>query len=269
MHEKLVNRAQPAVICLVFDESPSMLDPLPGTDDPKYMWLERYGGIILKQLLSYSSEVRGESLVIKPRYFLYVIVYGSYPTVWGDGLMDIQQAVDRYSKANNSFGLGGKIGGTDGAAALEAVFDALAPVVSDERFLNSFPPMVLHLTDGMSQSDPTAAAERIKQLSTSDGNVLMVNGYIGTQTSLNYQGPEDFPGYLDAAEAGPSEDNVRMLHMSSETPASTRNNLIQDGVFPNLREGARLFFDVRTKEMLKHVIQVVGSVGSRANRIAD
>jgi len=43
--------------------------------------------------------------------------------------------------------------------------------------------------------------------------------------------------------------------------------LLNDGIFPQLREGARLFFDVKTKEMLKHVIQVVGSIGSRSNRI--
>ena len=54
--------------------------------------------------------------------------------------------------------------------------------------------------------------------------------------------------------------------MSSEAPESIRQNLIEDGVFPNLRQGSRLFFDVRTREMLKHVIQVVGSIGSRADR---
>ena len=81
--------------------------------------------------------------------------------------------------------------------------------------------MVFHLTDGMSHTDATPEGEQIKQLSTTDGNVLMVNAYIGTQTSLNYKEPEDFPGYLDVSEAGPSEDNVRLFNMSSQAPCRT------------------------------------------------
>lgn len=126
--------------------------------------------------------------------------------------------------------------------------------------------MVLHLTDGESQTDASAVAEQIKQMATTDGNVLLVNAYIGTQTSLNYQGPEDFPGYVDIAEAGPRDDNMRMFSMSSVMPESIRANLAVDTIFPKMRAGSRLFFDVRTKEMLMHVIQVVGSIGSRAVR---
>jgi hypothetical protein len=103
-------------------------------------------------------------------------------------------------------------------------------------------------------------------LSATDGNVLMLNAYIGTQTSLSYTGPEDFPGYIAEEEAGPSEDNLRLFRMSSPMPESIRRNLVDDGIFPAVREGARLFFDVRTREMLKHAIQAVGSMGSRADR---
>jgi hypothetical protein len=47
-------------------------------------------------------------------------------------------------------------------------------------------------------------------------------------------------------------------------PDTIHQNLVADGIFPKLRSGSRLFFDVRTKEMLKNVLQVVGSIGSRA-----
>ena len=96
--------------------------------------------------------------------------------------------------------------------------------------------------------------------------MLVVNAYIGTQTSLNYQGPEDFPGYLDVSEAGPGNDNIRLFEMSSVAPDCIVDNLKAEGIFPEFRSGARLFFDVRTKEMLKHVIQVIGSIGSRMER---
>ena len=134
------------------------------------------------------------------------------------------------------------------------------------RFRESFPPMLFHMTDGESRTDGTSIVDKIMQLSTSDGKVLVVNAYIGTQTSLAYKGPEDFPGYVEASEAGPGDDNIRMFEMSSELPACIHRNLVEDGIFPHLRDRARAFFDVRTKEMLKHVIQVVGSIGSRADR---
>lgn len=51
--------------------------------------------------------------------------------------------------------------------------------------------------------------------------------------------------------------------MSSVIPDTMRENLAYDSIFPSVRENIRLFFDVRTNEMLKHVIRVVGYGGSR------
>ena len=99
--------------------------------------------------------------------------------------------------------------------------------------------MVFHLTDGESYSDATPIADEIRALSTADGNVLVVNAFIGTQTNLKYNAPDDFPGYVDSSEAGPSEDNIRMFHMSSETPPCIQQNLVEEGIFPNFREGCK------------------------------
>ncbi len=265
-YRKQVCVALPCLIFLVIDDSGSMADHLAGTNDPRYLYVERLIGSVLKQLLDRCTELRGDAVQIKPRYFLHVIIYGSHPHVWGDGLMDIRQVVERYANSGKSFGLGGKAGGTDAAAALEKAYEVLTTAVADERFRSSFPPIIFHLTDGESATDATAVAEKIKQLSTEDGNVLVVNTYIGTRTNLNYAGPEDFPGYADLSDVGKSEDNIRLFNMSSPAPPCIGQNLIEDGIFPKLRPGARLFFDVRTKEMLKHAIQVVGSQGSRADR---
>jgi len=265
-YEQKISRAKPGLIGLVLDDSGSMADNLPGTSDPKFKWVERYVGNILEELLSRSSELKGADVVIKSRYYLYVIQYGTDTKLWGDGEMDIEAAVKRFSDSGNSLGLGGHLSGTDAEKALQQAYHYLAQAVASERFKNSFPPMVFHLTDGESQTDATETARKIKELSTDDGNVLMVNAYIGTQTSLNYTGPEDFPGYVDVSEAGPSEDNVRLFHMSSDSPECILENLKADNIFPKLRSGSRLFFDVRTKETLKHSLQVVGSMGSRMAR---
>lgn len=265
-YAKKISRALACLILFLLDDSGSMQDALPGTTDPKFAWVERLTGILLKELLTRSTEMKGNTVVVKPRYYVHVIRYGSRPAIWGEECMDIETAVREYTEGKNSLGLKGKSGGTDARAAFQMALGTLQKAIAEARFRDSFPPMVFHLTDGMSDTDPTQVAEKIKALATDDGNVLVVNGFIGTQTSLNYNGPDDFPGYIDAGEAGPSSDNICMFNMSSEAPDCIRQNLIDDGIFPNFREKSHLFFDVRTKGMLKHVIQVVGSLGSRADR---
>ncbi len=267
-YEKKISRAEPGLVVMLLDDSGSMADNLPGTSDRKYLWNERYFGYVAKELLSRSTEMSGDQIRVKPRYFMTIYIYGSVPQLWKGEAMDIQSCVEAYTQAGNSLGLGGKLGGTDAAAALQKAYEHLQTAVNDKRFADSSPPVALHLTDGMSHTDPQPVAAKLKQLSTTDGNVLVANGYIGTETSLNYRTPEDFPGYVDASEAGPSEDNLCLFEMSSPVPESMRANLVEDGIFPRLREGSRLFFDVRTKAMLKHVFAVVGSLGSRADRLA-
>lgn len=262
-YSKRISSALPGLIFLLLDDSGSMADFLFGSQDARYLWVERYFGILFRHLLSLSTDVSGSNAQIKPRYYVAVIVYGTTPEVWGPGIMDIETATKRYAEAGNSLGLGGKRGGTDAAAAMQLAYQLLQQGVADPKFRDSFPPMLLHLTDGESQSDATAAAEQIKQATTADGGALLVNAYIGTQTSLAYTGPEDFPGYLSEAEAGPSPDNIKMLNMSSIAPEAICANLRADRIFPRFRDGARLFLDVRTKEGLKHAIQIVSSLPRR------
>jgi hypothetical protein len=126
--------------------------------------------------------------------------------------------------------------------------------------------MCLHITDSASQTDASRAAAAIQQLKTEDGECLVANAFIGTQTNLAYSGPEDFPGYVTADEAGPNADCLRMFEMSSDIPARLYANLKADKVFPQIRPGARLFFDVRTRECLQAIFQIIGSIGSRPAR---
>lgn len=267
-YEKEIRRCNPGLVFLLIDDSLSMREFLAGTSEPRFKWTETYFGHITEEMVRRCTDMKGDELVIKPRYYLTIIKYGSTSELWGDPEMDIQQVAQLYTDSGNSLGLGGNFQGTNAKKAFEMVLRNLEQSLAKERFLDSFPPMVLHLTDGESQSDPRAIVENIKQLFTNDGNVLVANAYIGTQTSLNYNGPEDFPGYVDVSEAGPSEDNTRLFEMSSVAPECIVNNLKADGVFPNFRKGSRLFFDVRTNEMLKNVLQVIGSMGTETRGIS-
>lgn len=265
-YEKKVSRALPCLIIVLTDDSCSMSDKLPGTSDPKFLWVERYFGIILQELLARCTEMKGEEAVIKPRYYLTVIRYGSQPSLWGSPEMDIETAVRLFTDGGNSLGLGGYLSGTDAKAAFAETLAHLKTSLAGERFKNSFPPMLFHLSDGESATGAAALAQEAMQQSTADGCTLVVNAYIGTRTRLNYTGPEDFPGYTEVSEVGSREDNIRLFEMSSEVPPCLEANLKADGIFPQLRPGSRLFFDVRTKDMLKHVIQVIGSLNSRMER---
>lgn len=268
VYEKKVERQFPTSITMILDDSGSMSQAMVGTTDARCAWVERYTSIILKELLARSTEVRAEQPVVKARYFLDVILYGSTPTVWNNEseALDIGVAVEKFSQQNHSFGLNGGLAGTDAKAAFELALPRLQHAVQQDRFKDSFPPMVFHLTDGESQTDAEDVANRIKSLTTSDGNVLVVNAYIGTSTALKYKDNNDFPGYVDEQDVGGNPDNLRLFRMSSVMPDTIRQNLISDGIFPAIRADARLFFDVRTKDMLKYAIQVVGSQGSRGKQ---
>lgn len=269
MYEKKIQRAEPGLIVLVLDDSGSMAGNLAGTADPKHVWVDRYVGAILRELLARSTEMRGEVITVKPRFYVSTILYGSDVAMWPPGVsdpLDVEQVITTYSSSEtgpSGLGLGGNLGGTDTLQAFEAAFEVVDAAVRSERFSGSFPPMVFHLSDGESQTDASAIAERIRATSTTDGNTLLLNALLDAGTKLSYSTPADFPGYVSPDEAGPDPTSVRMFQMSSKAPGTIRSNLIEDNIFPNFRDGASLYFDVRTKEMLKHVIQSVGSVGSR------
>lgn len=266
MYEQKISRTKPGWIGVILDDSGSMSDTLPQTSDPKYLWVERDFGHILQELLARSTEMRGNEAVVKPRYYISAVKYGSRPELWGYPEMDIETAVRQFVDGGNSLGLGGHLGGTDAEAAFAEMLVHLKNALAGERFRDSFPPMIFHLSDGESATDATPLAQEVMQQATADGQTLVVNAYIGTRTHLVYNGPEDFVGYVDVSEVGPSEDNIRLFEMSSEVPGSIEANLKADGIFPQLRPGSLMFFDVRTRDMLKHVIQVIGSMDSRMAR---
>jgi hypothetical protein len=262
-YEKQVQRAHPNLIQMILDDSGSMDKVMPGSNKTRYQWVETYAGTILTELLARSTDLPASGPVVRPRYFLDVIKYGTNAETWSAEELDIGAAAMQFNNQSASFGLGAKLEGTDTLQAFKVAYDRMQLMINKPQYRDSFPPMVFHLTDGESETDATAFAQKMTALSTSDGNVLVVNGFIGTQTNLTYTGSDDFPGYLTEAEVGANDDNLRLFRMSSVMPETIRQNLIDGGIFPKIRAGVRLFFDVRTQLMLQKVIAVVGSTGSR------
>lgn len=95
----------------------------------------------------------------------------------------------------------------------------------------SFPPIVIHITDGESQDgDPTPYAEALRALATEDGNVLLFNCHL----SMTACDPFMFP----ASEQGLPDEFAKVLfRMSSVLPDPFLRHAVAEG-FP-LQPGAR------------------------------
>jgi hypothetical protein len=101
-------------------------------------------------------------------------------------------------------------GGTPMCAALTKVAEEL--VCWCDRHPNSYPPTVLHVTDGEStDGDPDELATMLKQIGTGDGQVLLLNIHV----SANEAAPAKFP----SSDSGLPDAYARLLfRMSSQLP---------------------------------------------------
>ena len=89
---------------------------------------------------------------------------------------------------------------------------------------NCFPPVVLNLTDGQStDGDPCPVAEALRELASTDGNVLLFNLHVSSEGGT----PTIFPG----ASAQLNDEYARTLFsMSSPLPAHMRAYASQQGI---------------------------------------
>jgi hypothetical protein len=81
-------------------------------------------------------------------------------------------------------------GGTAMCAAFTQVRTLLEQWLPEHK--NSFPPTILHLTDGEStDGDPAQIAQQIMSLSTSDGPVLLFNCHVSSRHTVKVEYPSD------------------------------------------------------------------------------
>ncbi len=91
------------------------------------------------------------------------------------------------------------------------------------QHMTSFPPTVIHITDGEStDGDPTSAAEKIRKLATNDGDVLLFNVHLSSQ----HAAPIEFP---DNENGLPDQYAQLLFHMSSVLPEHIRDAASQAG----------------------------------------
>ena len=152
----------------------------------------------------------------------------------------------------------GQMSGTPMCAALDYVRQVAEFWCASHP--QSFPPVVIHLTDGEpTDGDPLPYAEALKSLSTDDGELLLFNCHI----SESQASPVLFP---NSEHILGDELAKALFRMSSELPDKLRGQAESKGVL--CASGARgMVFNADGAQML--LLIQMGTVGSRGPAAAE
>ncbi len=249
-----ISRANPACFLFLIDQSESMRDPIGGGDVP--MQKAEAVADAVNRLISELSIKCAKEDGVRDYFHVGVIGYGAQVAPIFDGplagreivpLSEVAAQPARIEERERRGGRGGTAtkqavkvptwfspvayGDTPMSGAFNRARSVLAAWLADHP--GSFPPIVLNITDGEStDGDPSGAAEALRNLTSTDGHVLLFNLHL----SSDHSDPVVFP----TRGAGLPDDHARQLHrMSSALPdqmraAAARQDLLLD-------DGARGF----------------------------
>lgn len=254
-----ISRDRPGCILFLLDQSQSMGELFAG--DPGTSKAQAAADAINKLLMSLVLRCT-QNVNEGPRYYFDVGVIG-YGSDWSRGpapclggalagreLVSMKDLADNYLRVEERTRMV-----ADGAGSLVETkvkfpvwFDAVAvdgtPMLDAARLAcgvlrpwvdthkRSYPPIVINITDGMPNEDPTPAAIQLIALGTDDGNVLLYNLHLSDLAAS----PLLFP----AASAGLPDEFAQMLfQMSSPVPPRIQEELKVEGY--SIEPGARGF----------------------------
>ncbi len=233
-YSRRVDREHPACLVFLLDQSDSMRDPLGGdAGRPKHVALaETLNGLLYEIVLrSVKSPQEG------PRPYFAVAVVGyqtdghgtprvstalgpplnQHDIVWTPDLARNPLRVERRQTSGGT----GEIATpvwiepiAGGGTPMTMAFDRAGLIVKSwiDSYPNSFPPIVINITDGEStDGDPSEVAERIRNLRSSDGAALVFNLSLSEEPAESMLFPSD-------ASRLPSVHAQALFHMSSPLP---------------------------------------------------
>jgi hypothetical protein len=95
------------------------------------------------------------------------------------------------------------------------------------RFPNAFPPIVINISDGKAtDSHPELAASKLRNLTTSDGNLLLFNAHLSSKPAH----PVEFPSTESEL---PDNEALTLFRMSSILPPKLRDAAQNEGFCVN------------------------------------
>jgi hypothetical protein len=249
-----VDRERPACLVFLLDQSDSMRDPLAGSDRSRHQALaDILNGLLYEVVLRcVKSPQEG------PRPYFAVAVVGyqtdrqgqpivgsalqspldEHDVVWTPDLAAHPLRIDQRPAPSGQGTVTAPVwiepragGGTPMCKA----FDRAGLIARSwvDAYPDSFPPIVINVTDGDStDGDPAPWAERVKALRSNDGSVLVFN------LALSSEGAEPilFP---NAADRLPDEYTRGLFAMSSELPPFMLESARAQGF--DVQPGARGF----------------------------
>jgi hypothetical protein len=250
-----ISRANPSCFLFLIDQSGSMEDPFAGSDSKrrKADLLADAINRLLQNLVIKCAKEDG----IRDYFSVGVIGYGDKvgPALAGQlagreiaPISDIGNMPARIEERKKKVedGAGGLIeqtirfpiwfdpvchGATPMCQAFTLAHDVLARWLAQHP--DSFPPIVINITDGeATDGDPSSAADALRKLATSDGNVLLFN----VQLSAMEAAPIEFPAQPDQL---PDKHARLMFELSSALTPYMRAVAQQEGY--SVGEGSRGF----------------------------
>ena len=230
-----ISRLNPSCFLFLLDQSGSMADALAGESGKRKA--DKVADVINKFLQNLVIKC-GRNEGVRNYFHVGVLGYGANVgpafggSIAGRELVPISEIADfparieeRAKKVDD--GAGGLV---ETKVKFPIWFDAVAnggtpmcqalgqaqKVISDWTTKNPtcFPPIVINVTDGEStDGDPSSAADAIKGLATTDGNVLLFNAHVSSRP--------DAPILFPDAEATLPDDFARLLFRMSSTLTDT------------------------------------------------
>ena len=241
-----ISRSNPSCFIFLLDQSASMLDEIAQGEDVK-----RKADVVadaLNRLLRELAIKCAKEGGVRDYFHVAVIGYGARVgslfggELSGRDLVPLSQVAKYPARVNERMkkvpdGAGGLVEqstkfpvwvepvGNRGTPMVEALRQA---TVLANTFLatneNCFPPVVLNLTDGQStDGDPRPGAQALRELASTDGNVLLFNLHVSSEGGT----PTIFPG-----ETTPLNDDYArtLFEMSSPLPVHMRAYAAQQGI---------------------------------------
>jgi hypothetical protein len=241
-----ISRTNPSCLLFLIDQSGSMADPF-GAGEPNRKKADGVADAVnrlLQNLVIKCAKAEG----VRDYYHVGVIGYGDNkvrPAFGGQlagmdllPISTVASTPDRVEERTKKVddGAGGLVeqrvkfpvwfdpmahGGTPMCAALTRATTIIEGWLAQHP--DCFPPIVVNITDGeATDGDPSGPADALRRLSSSDGDVLLFNLHLSSQTAAPIEFPPD-------AERLP-DDHARSLYgMSSALPDYMRDVAAQEG----------------------------------------
>jgi hypothetical protein len=234
-YRALATRTTPALIIYVLDMSESMQHSLGA--EPKIAIVTK----MLKRVIIEMIRRSTKGSVISPRYRIACFAYNDEVRDLYGGAITVKEMSERgipVMKASSR---------TDTAKAL---LQAEALLQREWSNIQAGPaPLICHMTDGQyNGDDPLPIAERIMQMRTPDGNVLIENLFLDDAALPQNIDPYTWSGIANDTQL--ATDTARHLfHMSSPVPGSYQE-LFEDMGY-HLGSGARLLFPGNAPAMIQ------------------